>query len=204
MQNRTFNFPCRAVVVLTAILLMGQAQAHAGTGLRGGFALGFVHPFDGFDHLLAMICVGLWGAFLGRPLVYVLPVAFPIMMVVGALFGMFGIELPVPPVEQGIATSVIVLGGCIALAWRAPLWVACAIVAVFALFHGYAHGVMLPAAADPVGYSLGFVFATGLLHVAGIALGLLNHWPKGVITTRAIGASVGVAGLWLLYATSGI
>src|SRR3954468_23390207 len=116
MHKYIFNFSGRAGVTLLAMLVACSAEAHAGTGLRGGFALGFVHPFDGFDHLLAMVCVGLWGAFLGRPLVYVLPVAFPIMMVVGALFGMFGVELPVPPVEQGIATSVIVLGGCIALA----------------------------------------------------------------------------------------
>lgn len=183
--------------VLVALAL--SADAHSGTGLPGGFRLGFLHPFSGFDHLLAMVAVGLWGAFLGRPLVYVLPVAFPGMMVVGAAFGMFGIELPVPPIERGIALSVIVLGGCVALALRAPAWIAIGIVAVFAIFHGYAHGVMLPSAADPVGYSLGFVFATGMLHVAGIAIGLMNRWRAGIIAIRGIGAAIGVVGIWLLH-----
>ncbi|MGO4701425.1 HupE/UreJ family protein [Dyella sp. 2RAB6] len=182
--------------LLCACGLSLPAYAHTGTGLAGGFLAGFAHPLSGADHLLAMVSVGLWGAFLGRPLVHVLPVVFPAMMVGGAMLGMFGATLP--SVESGIALSVLVLGACIALAWRAPTWAAVAVVALFALFHGYAHGRELPAAADPVGYSSGFVLATGSLHVAGIGLGLLCARPAGKLVARGLGASIGVTGLWFL------
>ena len=173
------------------------ASAHTGTGLPGGWLAGFVHPFSGLHHLLAMVAVGLWGAFLGRPLIYVLPVIFPLMMVVGAMLGMF--DVPLPPVELGIALSVLVLGACIALALRAPTWLACLIVALFAVFHGYAHGKELPSAADPVGYSAGFVLATGLLHVFGIAIGAVKTRPGADFAIRSLGALIAVAGSWYLY-----
>jgi urease accessory protein len=185
-----------------ALLLSNPAAAHMGTGLPGGFVSGLRHPFSGIDHLLAMISVGLWGAFLGRPLIYALPVVFPAMMVVGAILAMF--VVPLPPVELGIASSVVVLGGCIALSVRAPVWAASIIVAVFAVFHGYAHGKELPSAADPVSYSAGFVLATGLLHVAGICLGLLNDLPKGVVATRSMGAVIATVGIGLLYRAIGL
>jgi urease accessory protein len=185
-----------------ALLFSNPAAAHMGTGLPGGFVSGFKHPFSGIDHLLAMISVGLWGAFLGRPLIYALPVVFPAMMVVGATMGMF--VVPLPPVELGIALSVVVLGGCIALSVRAPVWAASIIVAVFAVFHGYAHGKELPSAADPVSYSAGFVLATGLLHVAGICLGFLNDLPNGVVATRSMGAVIATVGIGLLYRAIGI
>lgn len=168
------------------------AVAHAGTGLAGGFAAGFGHPFGGLDHLLAMVSVGLWGAFLGQPLIYRLPVVFPGMMVVGAIFGMAGVELP--PVEWGIAFSVLVLGICIVAAWRPPAGFALAVVAVFGLFHGYAHGRELPSAADPVGYAAGFVLATGSLHVLGIGLGEVTRWRFGTPLLRCAGALVAMAG----------
>lgn len=185
-----------ACAAVAAITCAGTAHAHAGTGLAGGFRAGFAHPLTGVDHLLAMVSVGLWGAFLGRPLVHLLPVVFPGMMVAGAMVGMYGLALP--SIEGGIALSVLALGLCIACAWKAPAWAAVAIVAFFALFHGYAHGRELPAAADPVGYSTGFVLATGLLHVAGIALGLLHARPAGVVATRCLGGLIGAAGLYFL------
>lgn len=178
-------------------LLGGQADAHTGTGLPGGFASGFRHPFSGLDHLLAMVSVGLWGAFLGRPLIYLLPVIFPTVMAGGAVLAMIGLRLP--PVEIGIALSVLVLGACIALAVKAPVWVASLIVATFALFHGYAHGMELPSAADPVGYSVGFVLATGLLHVLGVGIGTLNARPGGLVVTRSAGGLIAVTGAWFLY-----
>jgi urease accessory protein len=184
-----------------ALLFSNPAAAHMGTGLPGGFVSGFKHPFGGIDHLLAMISVGLWGAFLGRPLIFALPVVFPAMMVVGAILGMF--VVPLPPVELGIALSVAVLGGCIALSVRAPVWAASIIVAVFAVFHGYAHGKELPSAADPISYSAGFVLATGLLHVAGICLGFLNVLPNGVVATRSMGAVIAAVGIGLLYRVVG-
>jgi urease accessory protein len=182
-------------------LLSNPAAAHMGTGLPGGFESGFFHPFSGIDHLLAMVSVGLWGAFLGRPLICVLPVVFPAMMVAGAIMGMF--VVPLPPVEIGIALSVVVLGGCIALSVRAPVWAACVVVAIFAVFHGYAHGKELPSAADPVAYSVGFVLATGLLHVSGICLGLINDLPRGMVATRAMGGIIAMLGVWFLYRAIG-
>jgi len=181
---------------MMALLCADSALAHAGTGLVGGFGSGFRHPFTGVDHLLAMVSVGLWGAFLGRPLTFALPVIFPAVMVVGAVMGMLGV--PLPPVEIGIALSVTVLGGCIALALKSPVYVASLIVAIFAIFHGYAHGKELPSAADPVGYSLGFVLATGSLHVLGIGIGFLNHYPGGIRVNRSLGAIVAGAGVWFL------
>ena len=178
------------------------AYAHSGTGLAGGFESGFSHPFTGVDHLLAMVSVGIWGAFLGRPLIYALPVIFPLIMVGGAILGMF--SLPMPPLELGIAASVLVLGLCVCLAIQTPVWVACAIVATFAVFHGYAHGVELPSAADPVGYSVGFVLATGLLHALGIGIGVLNALPKGILVTRSFGGAVAVAGAWYFVSRLGL
>lgn len=179
-----------------AAMLASPAAAHSGTGLPGGFVSGFVHPFSGSDHLLAMVSVGLWGAFLGRPLIVVLPVIFPTVMAFGGALGIAGV--PLPSVETGIAVSVLVLGAMIALAVRAPVWLASIIVAVFAVFHGYAHGQELPSAADPVGYSVGFVLATGLLHVVGIGIGLLNDRPGGIVATRAAGGLVFAAGIYFM------
>lgn len=173
-------------------------MAHDGTGLAGGFAAGLVHPLSGFDHMLAMVAVGLWGAFLGRPLLYALPMLFPIAMAIGGGIGMAGI--PVPPVELGIALSVLVLGSMIVFAVRAPVLLACVVVAMFALFHGYAHGVELPSAADPVGYSAGFVLCTGLLHLVGIALGTLRAKPAGTLALRGIGGAIAIAGGWFTFA----
>lgn len=170
--------------------------AHSGTGLAGGFASGFAHPFSGFDHLLAMVSVGLWGAFLGRPLIVALPVIFPTVMAAGGVLAIAGGRLP--PVELGIALSVLVLGAMIAGAVRAPVWLASLIVAVFAVFHGYAHGAELPSAADPVGYSAGFVLATGLLHVAGITVGLVADRPGGARVVRGLGGLIALAGAWFL------
>lgn len=183
-------------VAATGAAIACPASAHTGTGLAGGFASGFLHPLLGWDHLLAMVSVGLWGAILGRPLIVALPVIFPCMMVVGAFLGI--LNMPMPPVELGIALSVIILGGVIAFGYRAPVWLACLIVAVFALFHGYAHGKELPSAADPVGYSTGFVLSTGLLHVCGIVIGLINHRPKGKWVAKALGVIIGAAGLVFL------
>jgi urease accessory protein len=171
-------------------------SAHTGTGLRGGLGAGLLHPVSGLDHLLAMVAVGLWGTCLGRPLAVALPIAFPLMMVVGAILGMHGV--PAPAVEPAIACSVLVLGTCTACVWRARAWLALAIVGVFALFHGYAHGRELPSAADPIGYSAGFVLATGLLHVGGIAFAELATRVPRLPLTRVAGAAIAAAGIAFL------
>jgi urease accessory protein len=186
-----------AILAGAGLVCSSTALAHTGTGLAGGFVPGFMHPFTGLDHLLAMICVGLWGGFLGPPLIQVLPIVFPLMMVGGAALGMLGV--PLPPVEIGIALSVLVLGGCIALAIQAPVWAASVIVAAFAVFHGYAHGRELPSAADPIGYSAGFTLATGMLHVLGIGIGFLRDRPGGALALRSLGGIIGGTGAWFLF-----
>jgi urease accessory protein len=125
-------------VLASALLAPGAAYAHA-EATASGFVSGFTHPFTGYDHMLAMIGVGIWGAVLGRPLVMALPTVFPIMMAVGGVLGMAGLGRP--PVELGVALSVLGLGLAIAAAYKAPVWAACAVVGVFALCHGYAHGL---------------------------------------------------------------
>jgi urease accessory protein len=188
--------PLACAVFALAAGAAGTASAHDGSGVVGGFLAGFTHPLAGVDHLLAMVAVGLWGAVLGRPLVFALPVIFPTVMALGGVLGIAG--APMPPVEIGIALSVLLLGGAIAAAFKAPVWAACLLVAVFAIFHGYAHGAELPAAADPVGYSLGFVLATGLLHLAGVAIGLLHGHPRGMILVRTLGGLIAAAGVYFL------
>ena len=185
-----------AAAAMIAATLQVPALAHSAKDMRGGFLAGFAHPFTGPDHLLAMVSVGLWGAFLGRPLIVALPVIFPAVMALGALLAMFG--LPHPPIELGIALSVLVLGSAIAGAWRAPIWAASAIVAVFALFHGYAHGSEIPSLADPISYSAGFMLATGSLHLAGIGLGTIAAVPGGKGIVRGIGGAIALAGVWFL------
>lgn len=196
-MGRVRKVLCSLLLCAAAFLAAGPAMAHTGTGLPGGFISGFVHPLSGFDHMLAMVSVGLWGAFLGRPLIIALPVIFPTVMALGGALGMA--NAPLPRVETGIAVSVLVMGAVIAAAYRAPVWLACLIVGVFAIFHGYAHGRELPSAADPIGYSVGFVLATGLLHVAGIGLGLINMRPGGIVVTRGLGGLVALCGVYFLY-----
>ncbi|OBX19813.1 Ni/Fe hydrogenase [Erythrobacter sp. QSSC1-22B] len=190
---------CRLTVALGAALLAwhSPAMAHESDSLMLGFVGGFLHPLAGADHLLAMVAVGIWGAFLGRPLVYLLPMAFPVMMALGGVAAMAG--LPLPPVEIGIALSVLVLGAAILFAYRAPVWLAVIIVAIFGLFHGYAHGLELPSMANPISFSLGFVLSTGLLHICGIALGLLRGSSVGSRLLRGTGGLIALAGFWFFY-----
>ena len=177
--------------------LTTSALAHTGQGM-GGFAGGLTHPLFGPDHVAAMMAVGLWGAFLGPPAIYLLPVVFPLVMAFGGALGILGV--PLPHVEIGIAVSAVVLGAMVALAARPHLAVAAILVGAFAIFHGYAHGAELPAGADPVAYSVGFVVATGALHLAGIAFGLLARWPAGRLAVRAAGGAIAFAGLVFLHA----
>jgi len=184
------------LMVLILLVFSAVAGAHEGGGIAGGFYSGFVHPILGWDHVAAMVAVGLWGAFLGNPAIWVLPIVFPMVMAIGGALGVAGV--PLPAVETGIATSAVVLGLMVALAARPPLWVAALIVAVFAIFHGYAHGAELPEAANPLAYSLGFVIATGLLHLSGIAFGLLARWPAGRLAVRTGGGLIALAGVGFL------
>ncbi len=188
-----------AAVLLSGLTLAtapAVAHAHILQGEAGGFLHGFEHPLSGVDHMLAMFCVGLWGAQMGGRAVWSLPIAFPLVMVVGGMLGIAGV--PLPAVESGIALSIIVLGVSIAVLWRPPEWLALAVIGVFAIFHGYAHGAELPNSTDPADYAIGFVVATGLIHIAGIAVGLLFQRVRAGELSRALGGLIGLGGLYFL------
>lgn len=187
------------LAVVFAVLLASPAFAHVGAeGLRGGFVAGFEHPVFGPDHVIAMVAVGLWGAFLGAPAIWLLPVVFPLVMAFGGALGVMGV--PIPHVETGIALSAVLLGLAVAAAFKPPLWIAAVLVGAFAIFHGHAHGAELPDAANPLAYSAGFVIATGLLHLCGIAFGLLAARPLGAAAVRVAGALIAAGGVYFLAA----
>ncbi len=174
----------RAALILLAAF-SGTVQAHP-SGVAG-----FVHPFMGLDHLLAMLAVGLWAAQLGGRWAWAVPLAFVSAMAGGGALGIAGMSLPL--VEPAIAVSVLVLGLLIAARVRLRAS-GLALVGVFALFHGAAHGIEMPPQASRLVYSGGFILATALLHAAGAGLGLL---PRA----RLAGAPVALAGAWLLVAS---
>jgi urease accessory protein len=196
MTTRAQRRAVRLAAVL-CIVLPALASAHEEAGQAAGFAAGLMHPVSGLDHVLAMIAVGLWGAVLGPPAIWVLPVAFPLVMAFGGLMGLLG--APLPGVEVGIAVSAIVLGAMVLAEVRPPLWLAALIVAFFAVFHGHAHGRELPPGASALLYSLGFVVATGALHAAGIALGLARRFAAGRRLVQVGGACIALAGAAFLW-----
>lgn len=186
----------REVAAGLLLMLAASAQAHTDQMVTGGFVSGYLHPLTGLDHLLAMIAVGIWGAWLGKPLVWALPIAFPLLMVIGGVLGIA--QVPLPYVETGIAVSVLVLGLAIAAAWRAPLAAALPVVAAFGLLHGYAHGSELPSSMAPAVFTAGFVVSTGMLHLAGIAIGAVKDLSFGGYVLRACGVVIAAAGVWIL------
>jgi urease accessory protein len=195
---RRIGWMAFSLIVALVLLVSSPASAHTGN-VSGGFGGGFAHPILGPDHVLAMVAVGLWGAFLGVPAIFILPIVFPLVMALGGVLGIVGV--PLPGAEVAIAISAVVLGLMVALAVRLPIWTAAAVIGVFAIFHGYTHGAELPAGANAVAYCTGFVIATGLLHLSGIALALTARWRAGYIGVRGVGAAIacaGVAFLWQL------
>ena len=187
----------RAVLAVLLSLDAASAWAHTRGGEAAGFVAGLSHPISGLDHVLAMIAVGLWGAQLGPPAVWLLPVTFPMVMAFGGTLGLLGVQIP--GIEIGIALSAIGLGAAVLFEARPKLAVAAVLVGAFAIFHGHAHGTELPAGANGVLYSIGFVIATGLLHATGIGIGLIHRWPLGRTLLRCAGAAVALAGLAFLW-----
>jgi len=187
----------RACVALLLLALASRAIAHTDAGEASGLLTGLLHPVSGLDHVLAMVAVGLWGAQLGAPAIWLLPIAFPIVMALGGVLGLLGV--PLPGVELGIAASAILLGTAVMTERRPPLYAAAALVALFAVFHGHAHGTELPPGQSGLLYSLGFVVATGCLHALGIAIGLLQRWPAGRVALRIGGGGIGLAGIFFLW-----
>jgi urease accessory protein len=188
-------YRCAVAALLGGIA--SPAFAHAQSGPAAGFLTGFLHPISGLDHVAAMVAVGLWGAQLGAPAIWLLPVAFPIVMALGGLLGLLGI--PLPGVELGIVASAILLGAAVMTERRLPLYAAAALVGFFAIFHGHAHGTELPPGQSGLLYSLGFVVATGCLHAIGIAIGAIHHWPAGRVALRVAGGGIGLTGIFCLW-----
>jgi urease accessory protein len=186
-----------AALLLASAMLALPALAHTQQGQAAGLAAGLLHPVSGLDHVLAMVAVGLWGAQLGRPAIWLLPVTFPLVMALGGFLGLVGV--PLPGVEIGIAASALLLGALVATQSRPPLWLAAAIVGVFAVFHGHAHGTELPPGHSGLLYSAGFVVATGCLHAAGVLIGLVHRWPAGRVALRLAGVGIALAGLYFLW-----
>lgn len=186
-----------ALLAATLLLCAQAAQAHVQKGEAVSFLSGLKHPISGLDHVLAMIAVGLWGAQLGAPAIWVLPVAFPMVMALGGMLGLMG--TPLPGTEIGIAASAILLGAAVMKQAKPPLVAAAILVAFFAIFHGYAHGHELPPGANGLLYSIGFVMATGCLHGVGITIGLVHRWPWGQLAIRLAGAGITLAGFFFMW-----
>ncbi|MEL0615980.1 HupE/UreJ family protein [Cobetia marina] len=181
---------------MLTVLFTQTASAHVDTDSVGGFAAGFLHPLTGLDHFTAMAAVGLWGVILGRPASWLLPVVFPMIMALGSVVGIVGVALP--GIEIGIALSALVLGGFIAGRVRLPLWMACAVISVFAVCHGYAHGAELPLASDPFAFAMGFMVATGSLHAAGIGVGIMAERFRQGMLLRGLGILTALLGAYFL------
>jgi urease accessory protein len=189
----------RLMVLLLSLGAAASASAHPGTTATddiGGLVSGFMHPLAGWDHLIAIVAVGLWASLLGARALRRLPALFLLIMALAGLSGAAGLHLPA--VEPAIAVSVIVLGVLVATALRPSLLVASMVVGGFAVAHGHAHGLELPQAASLLSYSLGFLGATALLLLAGVGIGGLLRWPAGVLAVRAGGGAITIAGLALL------
>jgi urease accessory protein len=194
-QSKTF-WKTTTLFTLLALAPM-LASAHPGHGIGNSFAGGFSHPLSGFDHLLAMLAVGLWAAQLGGRSVWAVPATFVGVMSLGGMLGMIG--MPLPMVEAGMLASVLVLGILIATAARLPLAASMVLVSLFALFHGHAHGTEIPVAASGFIYAIGFVLATIALHLCGIALGKAAQKNFKTPVLRYAGAAIALCGLGLWF-----
>ncbi len=189
----------RHILLALAALLVTTAPAfaHLNPEEHGSFMAGFSHPLFGLDHILVMVAVGLWAAQIGGKALWGVPVAFVTTMAVGFGLALSGVDLPF--VEPAILASVVALGLLVAMAVKLDMVASTAIVAVFALFHGHAHGGEL-GSAGALQFGIGFVAATALLHIAGIGLGFgIARLSGGAIAARIIGAVTALAGLVLAF-----
>ena len=198
MRTARLDGATRALAGFLMAMLWAQAAfAHAQTGEAVGFLTGFRHPISGLDHVLAMVAVGLWGAQLGAPAIWLLPVSFPMVMAVGGMLGLMGVHLP--GIEYGIAASAILLGAAVMFEARPPVAVAATLVGFFAIFHGHAHGTELPPNQSVLLYSMGFVIATGCLHAVGIGIGAVHRWAWGEKVVRLAGSLVAMGGVFFMW-----
>ena len=182
---------------ITLMLVPLAASAHVGIGPTFGFWYGFLHPLGGFDHILAMVGVGLWARQTGGRAVWAVPLAFVSVMIVGGVLGASGITLPF--VEQAVVMSVLIVGVLIAAAIRLPLIASTLLVGLFAIFHGHVHGAEMPLGQAGILYGVGFILTTALLHGSGVALGTAFHKNLKGTVVRYTGATIALAGAYLTY-----
>ena len=190
MKNRLATLLALSVTLLSTI---PGAGAHTLGAEGASFITGLAHPFMGLDHLLSMIAVGIWAAQTGGSALWRLPLSFIVMMAVAALIGASGFSLP--SLEPLIAGSVVFLGLMLVFAIRLPINLSMILVGLFAIFHGYAHGLEMPQASSAILYGDGFVLATALLHLVGIILGKVTYRQQ--LLSRLSGLMIAIAGLYL-------
>jgi urease accessory protein len=189
----------RLALSFATVLIASATQAHTGVGDTNGFTHGFEHPVSGVDHVLVMVAVGLYAAHLGGRALWLVPLSFVSMMVVGGAFGTAGIGFPI--VEIGIGLSVVILGVAVASGFHMPTAAAMTMVGIFAIFHGHAHGTGMPESASGFEYGVGFVLATAMLHAFGIGIGLLIGRMSQSYGNRILqlaGSGMALAGIAIL------
>jgi len=182
-----------AVVTLGTASFVGAA--HAAAQPIASFATGIAHPLGGVDHILAMVTVGAWGVLAGGRALWAWPAVFVATMLTGFVAATLGVQLPW--VSAAVSSSIIVLGLMVALAVKAPVWLGAALVGLFALFHGHAHGTEV-VAASLIAYGAGFALATAGLHAAGIGLALTAEAWLGKRAVQGVGAFTVLGGLALI------
>ena len=190
------SFKLLSLAAVATIGFSTAALAHVGDHSHMSFTEGLLHPFTGFDHMLAMVAVGLWASQLGGRALWLLPLTFPAVMAIGAALGLSGVALPW--VEVGIAGSVMVLGAVVALALRPALAISIPLIGAFALLHGYSHGIELPVGTSALSYGAGFIAATLVLHAVGIATGLIAGRLPVRFAARTAGGAIAALGVVLL------
>jgi urease accessory protein len=187
------------LMALLFAAIPGVAYAHDGTNLGlGGFLSGMVHPVLGYDHLLAMLSVGIISAQIGGRAIWTVPATFVSVMAIGGVLGLINIGLNVT--ELGIAVSLVILGLVIAAERKIPTLIVMIGVGFFAIFHGYAHGAEMPDTAEPFLYALGFLVGTALIHIAGVVIGdISRHYERGKVALRVGGALIALVGLLFIF-----
>ena len=187
------------LIALAISFVPSTVYAHEGGNMPlGGFLSGLVHPVLGYDHLLAMLSVGILSAQIGGRAIWTVPATFVSVMALGGVLGLIDIGISIT--EIGIALSLVILGSIIASERRLPMVLAMIGVGFFAIFHGYAHGTEMPQTAEPVTYAFGFLTGTALIHIAGVLVGdISKRYRRGPQVLQVGGGIIAIVGLLFVF-----